>query len=1123
MRFIFKRCVLFLFMSFFFLQVDAAQRIIKLTMNMRDVTIDEIITNMSEETSYRFLYQVEEVLKYGKRDLNVKNAALEEVLNQLLKGTSLSYEIQNDVVIITPVKEEKKEDKKRVIKGKVIDIQKVPLPGVTVVIKGTTLGVSTDLDGKFTIEIPKQDTTILVFTFIGMEKVEHRLSKDPKDDEKELVITMKEEVKEVDEVVVTGYANIKKESFTGNAVSVKRDDLLKVSQTNIISALQTFDPSLRIAVNNKFGSDPNAVPELYIRGRSGMGIKELDQEGLDNVSLKRSSLENNPNLPTFIMDGFEVSVQKVFDLDPMRIETITILKDAAATAMYGSRAANGVIVITTVAPKPGTLNVSYSLVGEIVMPDLSDYNIANAREKLEIERLAGCFEPDPVLGSDDWINKESRYQEKMQNILEGVDTYWLGKPLRTAFVQKHTLYLEGGNELVRYGVDFMYSGKDGVMKDSYRNTMNLGFSLDFRLKNKLQIRNQISYGFMKNQESPYGDFSMYTTALPYNKFKDENGNYLKHLEGWGSGIDNLNPLYEASLHNHHRSQYDEFTDNFMINWYITEYFQLKGQFSVQKQYEKTDRFVDPNSTLVSTEPTSENQLAGDLYLTQNEAWGWEAKFSLAYNRSIGHHNVNIDLGVDARSNMSQYLKLQYRGFPSGLLSSPNYAAEVVGKPAKTESNKRMASARGQLNYSYNNIYLLDLSFRFDGSSEYGTKKKVAPFGAFGIGLNIHNYAFMKDNNLFNTLRIAASYGLTGKGNFPAYSAVTMYQSMTDDWFITGYGVKLKYLGNPNLKWERTGKLDSRIEVGLKNGLLEFKFGYYNERTLDLITDVTLPTSSGFSVYKDNMGEVENVGYELDIRSNIIRRKDWDFSVYANMSHNENRMLKISDALKRYNDRIDASYDELDSKRDNSRAYTKYKEGISQTAIFGMKSLGIDPATGDELLLNSDGTVTHEWDPKEQVVIGDPEPKIRGSFGFNLRWKDLTLFTSFMYEYGGQEYNYTLVNDVENANIRYANVDKRVATMRWQKPGDIAPLKNIAKSESTTRPSSRFIQDNHFIDLSAITLSYDFRTEWLKKWGLGMLRIETSASDIARFSTIRQERGTSYPFARSINFSLRATF
>lgn len=315
-------------------EVNASAQVAKVSVKMDNATIDEMIKIVRTETNYRFLYRVEEVNKYGKRSINLQDVSIEEFLKVALANTNLSYEIESDVIIIKPTEAKTKENEKsRVIKGKVVDDKGFSLPGATIMIKNTTLGVVTDHDGKFKLELPKMDSIILLVSFVGYETQQVAVSNDASKDDKELVIKLKEDITQMEEVVVTGYVNISKESFTGSSVSVKRDELLKVSKTNVIKALQVFDPAFRMVENNQWGSDPNALPEMYIRGRSGIGVKELDTD-----KLSKSNLKDNPNLPLFIMDGFQVSIQKVYDMDPNRIESMTILKDAAATAMYGSRA-----------------------------------------------------------------------------------------------------------------------------------------------------------------------------------------------------------------------------------------------------------------------------------------------------------------------------------------------------------------------------------------------------------------------------------------------------------------------------------------------------------------------------------------------------------------------------------------------------------------------------------------------------------------------------------------------------------------------------------------------------------------------------------------------------------------
>ena len=1111
-------------------EVNATAQVIKVTVKMENATIDEMIKTVRTETNYRFLYRIEEVNKYGKRNINLENVSIDDFLKTLLSGTKLSYEIENDVIIIRPTNDDKKgTEKPRVIKGKVLDDKGFTLPGATVVLKGTTLGVVTDIDGKFKLEIPKMDSIILVVSFIGFESQNYQVSNDPKNDEKELVIKLKEDVKQMDEVVVTGYANIKKESFTGSSVSVKRDELLKVSKTNVIKALQVFDPSFRLQENNQWGSDPNTLPEMYIRGRSGTGVKELDPS-----YTTKANLENNPNLPLFIMDGFQVSIQKVYDFDPNRIESITILKDAAATAMYGSRAANGVVVITTIAPKPGKINVSYSMTGTLSIPDLSDYNLMNAKEKLETEAAAHVFEADPKdpQYASDQATLDREYQNKLNNIIEGVDTYWLSKPLRTVFNHKHSIFLEGGHEDLRFGLNLIYSNNDGVMKESSRNNAGVEFSIDYRLGN-FQIKDKIVYQQTRSKESPYGSFSEYTKKLPYDKYKDENGNYVQETTAWNTELsqnDRVNPLWEATLSSFDRTKEDLLENELGINWFITPHLLAKGTFKVSKTISDGKNFLDPKSRRNTNPLSSTNLTSGSLTQRDAKSASWEFTANLSYNRSIENHNINFNLGVNGSSTDSQSTTTIYEGFPSGIFSSPSYAEKVKEKPTNTKDVSHLIGVIGLLNYSYNDIYLLDASLRTDGSSKFGHNKKWALYWSGGVGINLHNYDFIKNIGWINLLKLRTSYGLTGNVSFSPYEAQTMYKTIDDEWYKTGYGATLIALGNENLGWEKKYKTNFGIDFEIFNGILNLSADYYIEKTVDMVNDVTIPSSTGFTTYKDNVGEVKGKGYEIILKSNIINKTDWNFNVYFNLAHDKRKFVKIAESLKAYNKQVEEHFQEAESQMYHldgsvSEPFKQYVEGGSLTPIYAMRSLGIDPTNGKELFVKKNGELTYIWNASDQVALGDTEPDIQGSFGFNLRYKNWSLFASFMYKYGGQYYNTTLIEKVEDANVYKYNVDKRVLKDRWQKPGDRAKYKSLAEGVNVdkTQPTERFIQNENVVSLNSLSLSYDFNPMLLKKIGVSMLRLELGANELFRISTVKAERGLSYPFARSMNITLNATF
>ena len=574
----------------------------RITAKRQGVTIDEVLKEVREKSGYRFLYRVEEVNRYGKRDIDVKDAEVEDFLGQLLQNTDLTYEVENEVIIIRP--EKQRQDSRvnvQVVRGKVTDENNLALPGATVLLKGTSYGVVTDSHGKFTMEVLERDTVTLLVSFVGMETRLVNLKKG----QTEILVSLEPDIKEMKEVVVTGYGNVRKTSFTGNSVTVTKDELMSVSKSNVIKALQAFDPSFRIQTNNDWGSDPNALPEMYVRGRSGIsGVKELDRD-----PLTKSALKDNPNLPTFIMDGFQISVEQLYDMDPNRIESITILKDAAATALYGSRAANGVVVITTVAPQMGKLNVSYNFTGDVTVPDLSDYNLMNAREKLETEVAAGVFED---LAKDNPLGAEQQYYAKLASITRGVDTYWLSKPLQTSFNHKHSLSVDGGSDNFRFGIQLSYNNEDGVMKESFRNRVGAGVYLDYRI-GSFQLKNMVTYTNTRSQESPYGAFSDYTGCQPYDPYKDDEGNYLENLPNWdGKNEKRPNPLYEATLSNFDKSKYEEFVDNLGINWNITTGLLWKTQFSLTRKITDTKRFLDPLSSKNTTPQTAENPSSGEL-------------------------------------------------------------------------------------------------------------------------------------------------------------------------------------------------------------------------------------------------------------------------------------------------------------------------------------------------------------------------------------------------------------------------------------------------------------------------------------------------------------------------------
>lgn len=1074
----------------------------RVTLSLKNQTVVQVFKAIQSSTGLSFIYNDKDFSGVERLDVNAKNEKVKDLLNRLFSKMQITFEFVDNTVVVRSagiisisgiVKDKKNND---------------VLPGASILIVGTSKGVQTNIDGAFALSFPRAKNNKISVSFLGYVTQVIDVAKGGN-----YVIELVEDSKALEDIVITGYANIDKSSFTGASTKVTKEEILKISPRNVIDVLQVFDPSFRVIQNNQMGSDPNTLPEFYIRGRTSIdGVKELDElTASESGTLSKFALTNNPNIPIFILDGYEVSVQKIYDMDPNRINSITILKDAAATAIYGSRASNGVVVVESVTPKIGKLQVSYNFTGSLTAPDLSDYNLMNASEKLEAEALAGVY---------NWgdANSYNSYAKKVNLIASGIETDWMYQPLQNGFNQAHSVNIGGGTEGFRFGIDVGFDNENGVMKDSYRKRFSTGMYVDYRV-GKIQFRNQVSFDNTNSQNSPYRAFSDYTNKLPYERIYNDDGILLKQLE---TSYQN-NPLYEASLGSFEKAKYNTITNNFSFDWYLSTNLHFRSQFSVTKNTSENNDFTDPSSTsyLSSTTPFDR----GELKINDIENNTWNLNAYMMYNNSIKKHHINMSGGVNAQEAQASSLYSHYKGFPSAALHSIGFAKNIVTKPTGTDNTTRLGGLFLSGNYTYDNIYLADASIRVDASSEFGSKSKYAPFWVGGLGINIHNYEFLKENDIINQLKLRGTYGLTGKVNYPPYVARHTYNIIMNEWYTTGMGATLNYLGNEKLKWERTYNTNIGFDITLLKRLT-FIGSYYNRLTKDMIADIALPTSSGFTIYKGNMGEIQNRGWELSVNYMIYNTNDFGFNFFGSMAHNQSKLMKLSESLKDYNEQINSFYNSKPS-YENSKKYSvpflKYEEGGSLTAIYGMKSMGINPMDGKEVFVNRAGELTSEWESSQQMIVGDTEPTVQGAFGMNFRWKQFAMYTSFLYQFGGQEYNQTLVNNVENADIAGSNVDKRVLTERWKKPGDVTALKNIADQKKVTMPTSRFVQDLNQLKFNSISLSYDLKTEFIRQYGISAMRMQVSTNDLAVFSTVRQERGLTYPYARTFNFSLNLNF
>ncbi len=1052
----------------------------KVSLDMHNVTLEQVLKELKAQTGMRFFYSVEKARGEQKEVVKMTDISLEEALRQVLDGTKLTYEIQQDVIVIREQQEQQQSPKERKITGKVTDEEGMPLPGVTVLIKGTQLGTATDGDGNYQLTVPAQGHA-LVFTMVGMETREETIG-----ERSEINVTMVADVNEMKEVVVTGYGNKSIASFTGAAQTVTKDQLLRAGTKNILSSLQAFVPGMLLVTNNARGSDPNTRPEILVRGRS--------------------SFTSGSSMPTFIVDGAEVSADYVFDMDINDVESATVLKDASASALYGAKAANGVIVITTRPMKAGKMKVSYSGNFSLTVPDLSDYHLLNAEEKLEYEYLAGLYTSQEGL-SDEQYSMDERYNEIYQRIREGVNTDWLSYPLRNAFVNNHNVTVYGGDHYVRYNLGVRYGNDRGVMKDSERKRYSLSFKLSYSKDDLIFIQNYATITSVNNVESPYGSFSQYVEQNPYDRAYNLDGSLNNDLT-YGK----LNPLYEASLGSYNKGENFSINDVFDIKVQLLEGLRLEGSFSLTKYKNNTEVFLSPDSKEFNDVPASE---AGSITVSNSNSIDYQGKLLLTYNKMFGEGTLlSLIAGGNLQSSNSNSNGYTGIGIFSDRLAHPSFASQYPSESSPTGSQDISRSLGGFVNVNtiYKDRYFADFSIRYEGSSKFGSDQRYAPFWSVGVGWNIHKEKFFNAAPT-DRLKLRASVGYLGNASFSPYQAITTYEYNSDYVYDNGIGATPITIGNPDLKWERTLNWNVGLDVNLFNNRLDMTIDYYKKITDNLLLSVTKAPSVGVGEATENIGKIDNTGIEFRTRVIALRNQDWDWSLSLTASHNKNKIRQISNSLKAQNEKNNAEK--------SRQPQPVYEEGQSISAIKAVQSGGIDPATGKEVYIGKDGRPTFTYDYNDKIVFGDSDPKVYGIFSSYLTYKGISLDFMLEYKLKSTVYNETLVTRVEGANPQN-NADHRVFDSRWKKPGDYVKYKDIA-DQAIPEQTSRFIEDEYTLSMRSLSLAYDFAPEIYQKLRLSRLRVEFMTNDLFHWSTVKQERGFDYPFARSFQFSISATF
>ncbi|MDF2514909.1 MAG: SusC/RagA family TonB-linked outer membrane protein [Sphingobacterium sp.] len=1077
------------------------------TLKMRNASLPEILQQIRRQTKTDLIGDMSLLKQAPPLSIVVNNKDIRFVLQELTaKQSILRFSFHNNTIIFQAKEQSHKQQKTLPspkantsvpISGIITDEAGSPLQGVSV--RSTDpLAKATSSNAQGVFKINTAPTADLTFRMLGYET--HSIHVDGR---RQMNIHLKKQNTIIAEVLVnTGYTQRSPESMTGASRIFTRKELEKFNNPNIFSVLQSLDPSFNLAQNIFAGSNPNVIPDITIRGTNNIG-------------------EYAVNSPLVILDGFEVSLERLYDIDINRIQNITLLKDVSSTVLYGSRGGNGVIVVETRLPKAGQPTLTYDIRSTTNTVDLSDYHLMDAKEKLAYEKLAGLYDiiPGTVPAGQENVQQtllDQLYNDRKARVLRGVNTDWLAQPVQHPYSLAHSLRLEGSKNNWRYSLEGNYNDLKGALKGSGRQRAGAALDLTYRRPGRIFIRNNTSYLSTKAYHSPYGLFSAYGKMNPYQPLRDPKGVLIATYTDEELEAIAFNPLYDAQLPNRNDEYSKSVIDNLFVEWNLHPFVTLRS--TMMLEYSRTTAY-QLASPLHSQFRKNAEDNRGEYVSSNGKGRSYSANLNLTYSRRTGKHTFNASLiGELKAADFKQYTDV-FTGF------QPDIPLDSLYTGAKNKVNNynnivnRLAGILFTGNYTYDQKYMLDLSYRLDGSSKFGANTRYGNFWSLGIGYNLHKEHFF-NTSIFQELRLFANTGINGTDAFLANMTLSSYVQSAQNMYFKEIGLGYHNEGNPNLRWPQIRSWSIGSTGRFWNGRGNFSLAYYNKVTHDMISLISVAPSVGLpnNSYFENMGKVRNRGVEsavtLKVFENTAKTCNWYVSIIAN--RNRGKLVDISEALRQLNS------SNLAKDQDGMYKQTVfYEQGKSLRNLKGVRSLGIDPASGREIFLDKNGRITDQWNSSDLTVIGNLEPALFGNLQTALNYKAFTLQAFFNYSLGGDIYNQTLVDRVENNDPRM-NTDRVALSDRWQSPGDIATLKDI-KNQEKTLLSSRFVQRENTIRLSSMMLNCEVPLQWIKKYHLQRLRINLSANDLFKLSTVRMERGLDYPYARNFTMGLIVQF
>ena len=1026
----------------------------KVTLYLKDASLDQVFKEIRKQTGLQFLYDDDQVKEVGKVTIKVKDVPVEEALSQTLASTLFAFKVVQGTIILSSkplLVSPPKEKQILTVEGKVLDEKGAPLEGVTIAVKTTTQVIVSDNNGMFSVTVP-DESSILVFSFVGYKTQEVAVR-----DKSNILVRLQVDVQRLSDVVSIGYGTIEKRRLISPVSVVKSDDIKNLPLTSFDQMLQGLASG--VFVTNNSGA-PGKPVSITIRGRNSINIGDplIVVDGTPVISQSLGS--------SF---GVDNRLDPLSGINPADIASIEILKDAGAAAIYGSRAANGVILITTKRGRDGKTIFTADAYQGVGIPT-GRLNLLRTTDYIKLRR-EGFLRDNLTLP----LPSDLQTPDSLTN------TNWQDLVYKPTTIGEYKISMNGGNHLTRFYISSGYrketnplSGKKGLERGTFR------INMDHKATDRLSVG--VSLGGSKDVNQNTSDastsYSPVDAALlappnmtPY----DAAGNFTVVPMPYGVG--NPIAIFKSKINSNTTQLKTSLNLHYKIGGGLSFHTDLGYDYnnlSAQIYFPKAVNAVLQNTLF-----------DGSVFTNNTNSFSVEPQ--LRYDNTFkGDHQVSAVAGTTIQKRTTTTSTVYGKGFPSDDLQQMSAAATTDGSSARIQYG--FNSVFGRFNYSYQTKYIASATLRRDGSSRFGPGNKYGNFWSVGGGWIFSREALLKKSKFISLGKLRASYGIVGSDALADFTYLDQYQPFS---YGGQPGVRPITAQNPNVKWEETSKFDAGIDLGFFDSRIGITLNYFQNNTTNLLITKSLPTQSGFSSIQDNLpAKVRNKGYEVELTASVIQAKDFKWLSKFNFTHEKNVLqefpgLEKEESFYKYN----------------------YKVGESLNLLWGYQFLGIDPSTGTPIYegFNIDGTKKNPTDPfGGRQVLGRYSPVYYGGWINNFSYKGFSLDVFFHFVHG-----LLLPNGLADLNNSSISTNNQVTDVlsRWQKQGDITSVPRTATSASAwwissniDRQSSRFLSDASFIRLKNVTLAYQFPASLLSHLKIKELRVFATAQNAATWTS-----------------------